>query len=113
MYYKENFASQFGSVELIAEDFTSWQTPAGKIEVDVWGRLEGNRRPIYPPRNQHKSIAEHGGVDGYRRYLQTKEGGQLFFYVPLSAFLSFSERARQAFSSGSTEGLSGEFGHPR
>lgn len=65
-------------------------TAAVSEVVDVWGQVEGVGNPLYPPRDPDKSMAKHGGVDGYRN----SPARGLFYHITVGQYLAFSMRAR-------------------
>ena len=96
MIYRENLETPYGSIELTAENGTTMATPIGETWVDVWGKMDGEKNPIYPPRSQGiKSVSQYGGVEGYKN---SKDARQLFYFVSHGQFLSFTQRAIDFFS---------------
>lgn len=66
---------------------------SGEERVDIWGQLEGSGNPLYPPRDPDKSVAKHGGVDGYKN----SPARQLFHHITVGQYLSFAKQAREYF----------------
>lgn len=62
------------------------------LQVDIWGRV-GNENPIYPPRDPDKSIAKHGGVEGYKK----SPARGLFHHITIGQYLAFRMRAENHF----------------
>jgi len=72
-------------------------TAAVSDEVDVWGQIGGQGRPLCLPRNPDKSIARFGGVAGY---LNSPERG-LLHHITTGQYLSFVQSAILYFSQNS------------
>ena len=79
---------QGGTIKLTAAVYND----LGDTQVDIWGNIDGGN-PIYPPRDPDKSVAKHGGVDGYKN----SPARGLFHHITLAQYLSFQERAKKHF----------------
>ena len=68
-------------------------TAAVSESVDIWGQVEGGGNPIYPPRDPDRSVAKHGGVEGYKN----SPARDLLHHITIGQYLAFSVRARNYF----------------
>lgn len=75
-----------GSIKLTA-------AVSDEAQVDIWGQLDGAGPPLYPPRDPDKSIAKHGGVEGYKN----SPARQLFHHITVGQYLAFGKQAREYF----------------